>query len=287
MNLPESFANGLSLARPSSLLIAALSFALLVSATACKRTGSGEAGGNDSAQGGDKVAGETSSTPPFSTREPERYQARVLFKNSLGEQTAAPPETSAGTSFETFIARDGEKRREEYELSPGLKVYDLSLPSGRFLLLPSRKLYAEIRPGASPLFPPNTPAGAAEDFSPDRLINDSGALARYEKLGPEEIGGRATMKYRVRLAGDGAKDAGAGLESLIWIDERLGMPVRSETSQRGGTLSAQAVMELQDIREEVDQSLFELPGDYRKVEPRELAAQISSARKGAEGAAAK
>ena len=53
-------------------------------------------------------------------------------------------------------------------------------------------------------------------------------------------------------------------ETLIWIDETLGMPVRSETTD-GSEGSVKAIMEFNDISLSIDQHLFEIPHDYRKV----------------------
>src|SRR5436309_4738217 len=56
---------------------------------------------------------EVSSVPPFSTKEPERYQAArivttVEYRNGAADSA---PET---VITKVLIARDGEKRREEY-----------------------------------------------------------------------------------------------------------------------------------------------------------------------------
>jgi len=48
---------------------------------------------------------------------------------------------------------------------------------------------------------------------------------------------------------------------LIWIDEALGMPVKSETHSAAGTRR----MELSSISLSVDKALFAIPKGYQKV----------------------
>jgi outer membrane lipoprotein-sorting protein len=49
---------------------------------------------------------------------------------------------------------------------------------------------------------------------------------------------------------------------LIWIDEALKMPVKSEAKSSDGT---RVLMELSDISLDVDGELFKIPKDYEKV----------------------
>lgn len=261
------------------LLLALLLAGLLA---ACQRLNSGGDNRSETANNS-RAAGEASSTPPFSTREPERYQARVILRSSLRAQPSASPDQNGGASTETFIARDGESRREDYELMPGVKVSELQVKAGHFLLVPAKKLYAELKPGAG--LEMDVQAGeTASDFSPERLVNEAHAGTVYQKLGAEEVNGRAATKYRVTIAGRTDKDGGAAVESLIWIDDALGMPIKYETTSGSRDKSAAMYsMELVDIKQEAEPGLFELPQDYRKVAVKELSAQISSARRGSNG----
>lgn len=250
---------------------------LLVLNVACKTTGGGGTGaGGPSANGNsgaEEAAGEKSFTPPFRTREPERYQARMVLR------TVSETESSS----ETFIARDGDERREDYEWMPGVRVSDLSTRAGHFLLLPDRKLYAEVTQGGGALAGPSSAdISLPEDFSPDRLVNEARSEAVYERLGVEEWNGRAATKFRVRTVSAGGEMGGAtdATEQLIWVDEELGMPVRSETVSRGaGAPQVKYSMELLDLKQEVDRTLFTVPQDYRKVLMREMLAQLEGGEK--------
>lgn len=200
---------------------------------------------------------ETLTTPPFATKEPERYQATRIETISEGAQSV---------SHQNFIVRDGERRRVD-EVSPGgVKISRLELPSGIYLLADEKKIYAEVKLNSDER-PPSIPS----DFSPDKLLNEARPEAHYEKLGTETVNGRVTMKYRVTLRGKTGAEKEVKTESLIWIDESLGMPIKSEmTSTRntpsGITSGAHVTMELRDISETVDPGLLELPSDYKKVE---------------------
>src|SRR6266567_1818601 len=209
---------------------------------------------------------EVSSVPPFSTKEPERYQATriittVEYRN--GSADSAPETVIA----KMLIARDGEKRREEYNSAEATTVF-LDIPMGRFVLLPSKKLYADLSLASSDVY---------SEFSLERLLNETRALARYEKLGAETLDGRSTTKYRVTTA-DPTNGPEDGSVTLIWVDESFGMPIRSETISPGGDHSTKLTVELRDLKGEVDPRLFDLPEGYRKADYRQLEAAIKQAR---------
>lgn len=204
----------------------------------------------------------TFTTPPFSTREPDRYQAiRVTIT-----ETASTKDLPFRQVRQVLIARDGEKRREEHPSEVSGQIVYLEIPAGRFMLLPASREYADLKTVSDY-------SGRSEDspgLSADQLLNEAQVLSTYENLGNETIDGRVTTKYRVVVkSGSDSQN-----ETLMWIDETLGMPVRSEsTSQAGGRLS-KVTMELKDVRLEVDEQLFTLPADYRKVDSRLIFDQI-------------
>lgn len=262
-----------ALKRTPRALVTSLLLTLAFSAASCKRTGvNGNKGAGDSS-GQTTAADVTSTTPPFATKEPERYQATVVTSGGLGPQ-ANVQGMSALTTTEMLVARDGEKRRMDVELFRGMKVSYLQLPSGVYILLPAKKIYAEFKPGGETLLPKNSPS----DFSPDKLLNQSAGSARYEELGKETINGRAATKYRITTTGQTGEAKTGTTESLIWIDDSLGIPVKSETTASGGPYNgATYSMEWRDIKQEVDPSVFELPTDYQKVDYKEISRQLTDA----------
>lgn len=187
-----------------------------------------------------------SSTPPFRTKEPERYRAtRTITSVTAGGKT---------TVTTTSTARDGERRRTESKLASRTLIF-LNLPEGTFVLLPDEKIYASVS-GDSVL-------GTAEDaeISPDKLLHGDDVKSSYQTLGSEVIRGRSTNKYRVVVNSSSATSVTPS-ETLIWIDEALGMPVRSETKSSDGT---HVTMELSEIALDVDNDVFRIPEDYQKL----------------------
>lgn len=248
--------------RKFASLFTILLLALLMANMSCKRTGDTNANGNASNANPSAASDETSSTPPFPTKEPERYQATWVISGNAGPKAASIPGLSTLTNQQMPVARDGEKRRVETEMIPGVKIIYLQLPKGRFVLYPAKKIYAEIKMDGSSN-PLNSTQGVPSDFTPDKLISNATQGAKYEKLGTEQLGGRMTTKYRVTSGGGD----GSTSETIIWADESLGMPIKSETTSADG---AKFTWEMRDIKLEVDAALFELPKDYRKVEHSEL-----------------
>jgi hypothetical protein len=229
---------------------------LVLAATSCKRSGVSEDTNQNSA-GAPSANGAASSVPPFATKEPERYQATRVITSS-GD--------AGGGESRTLIARDGDRRREEYVEGAGERVAYLELPEGSYVLLPAKKLYAELKTEAD-----GNGGGAGAhassvppDFSPEKLLNEARPETLYEKLGGENLNGRATVKYRVTVRGQ--KNGTATSESLVWVDESFGMPVKTETTSQGSKVTT----ELRDIKETVDAGLLELPPDYKRVAPAEL-----------------
>jgi hypothetical protein len=245
-------------------------FALsLMTGAACKRSG---VEGNANSRDSSNASNDISRTPPFSTKEPERYQWTSVTTVSPGDQ-ATPAEAQAVTSTSrVFIARDGDLRREDYELTPGVNISFLQLRGAHYRLLHSKKLYAEFSDEESEGAPPVQNGHVPPDFSPDKL-NAARAGARYEKLGAEEVNGRMTTKYSVRLINKAGLAEDDGTKNFIWFDESLGVPVKTETNSSSG---ARMTVELRDIKLEVDASLFALPADYKRVDSEEIDAQMLS-----------
>ena len=187
-----------------------------------------------------------STTPPFQTREPERYQATRTI-------TIFTP--SGGTIVtKTLIARDGPLRREESET-----VVYLELSEGRFVLLPRQQVYAAVT-AEEPI------PSEDDESSPDRLLHTDPISATYQPLGTENIGGRNAKKYRVVVNSPGGENVSQS-ETIMWIDETLTMPVKSETKSADGTRTA---MELSDIVLAPEKQLFQIPANFEKIAFRDL-----------------
>jgi hypothetical protein len=87
-----------------------------------------------------------------------------------------------------------------------------------------------------------------------------GAELRCERVGPDTLDGRSTIKYQ--------SISSQNRSYLSWIDPRLNFPVRVQIE--GG-----AVFNLTNISElPQPEGLFEVPEDYRKFDPQQLIERI-------------
>lgn len=201
-----------------------------------------------------------STTPPFKTKEPERYSATrtITIFSSNGDPVIS----------RTLIARDGPMRREEPLTTEGRAVY-LDLPEGRFILYPDEKIYAAATAE-------NEPAESmeAEEKSPDRLLHIEPINTTYQSLGAETVNGRSTIKYRIVVNNPGPENVTLN-ETVMWIDDALNMPIKSETKSAAGIRS---VMELSDVAFEVDKQLFQIPVGYEKIVFSALEEQLKARR---------
>jgi outer membrane lipoprotein-sorting protein len=187
-----------------------------------------------------------SSTPPFQTREPERYRATRTMTNITA--------TGQTNVIKHAIAKDGELRRIEAEFV-SVKMIFVFNPQGRFVLLPDEKVYVDQAEGSVP------GATDEDESSADRLLHTESGTSSYQQLGTEMISGRKTNKYLVVVNSANAANVSSS-ETLIWIDEALGMPIKSETKSSDGSRST---MEVSELSLDVDKNLFQVPFDYKKV----------------------
>ena len=196
-----------------------------------------------------------SSTPPFQTKEPARYRATrtitTLASDDIEEIT------------KNAIARDGELRREETDAG-GRRVVYLTLPEGRFVLLPEEKVFADATTVEQ------LESGDESETSPDRLLHTEPISTTYQRLGAESVNGRNAQKYRVAVNSSTGGNVSAS-ETVVWVDEALQMPIKSEMKTADGT---RWTMELTDIVLEVDPGVFRIPEDYKKIAFSELRARL-------------
>lgn len=237
--------------RTSALLSLSL---CLLSAASCRKAG--EPVANENAASEIVV----STTPPFQTKEPDRYHAtRTITIVTPGGQSVAT---------KTLIAKDGPLRREESETASQRIVY-LETREGRFILLPEPKVYAAVTADDEAALDVET-----EENSPDRLLHLEPISTSYQSMGTEVITGRNTRKYRVTVNSSTPGNVSQS-ETIIWVDETLNMPVKSETKSPDG---ATTTMELSNIAVDPDFGLFAVPDGYEKIPFSQLRKQLKAAR---------
>jgi len=212
---------------------------------------------NEPASTGTPSETTVSSTPPFQAREPDRYQAtRTITIVTPGGQTIVTP---------TSTARDGDRRRHESQMF-SKRVVHLDLPEGRFILLPDDKVYAELAAG----FDASTDEEAA--ITSEWLLHEDTSSTSYQNLGKEVVGGRNANKYRAVVNTSSSGNVTQS-ETLIWIDEVLNMPIRSETTSPNGP---RITMELSNVTLDVGSAMFQVPNDYEKIAITELRKRLTA-----------
>lgn len=196
---------------------------------------------NTNSSPGPGVFTEDKSDLPFSTREPDVYQARVV--------------TTAGESERTvFSARNGAKRR--YDLNYGEKNPVVWIRADKeYILLPEKKAYTEQIPGQGE----SALAAELESLTVGWLTVKT--PAEFASAGAET----GIKKYRSKLSGSDAS------EILLSIDETSGLPVKQEFYRVNGAERVLVyTVELRDLRLEAPDDLFAIPAGYRKVSMQEL-----------------
>jgi len=201
-----------------------------------------------------------SSTPPFKTKEPERYRAvRTITAVNAEGQTLVT---------KTSVARDGDSRRHESTAAAKTIVY-LDVPEGKFVLLPDERVYADVTDQSQISADPND---EGLESSPDALVHADDGSTSYQKLGNEVIAGRNTNKYRIVVNSPAPANVSQS-ETWMWIDEALQMPIKSETKSADGT---RVTMEVSEIKLDVDKSSFSIPEGYQKLNFTELRKRLTA-----------
>jgi len=188
------------------------------------------------------VSEDLKSEIPFSSREPERFQAEIVV-------------TANGLERKTFIARDGARRRVDFNFGAKNQVTNLQTDKN-YLIFSGKKIYAENETAQQP--------AAADDWT-DFLTTEwlsEKQPANFEKLETTEN----LTKYRVRF-----EDGAAAAEIFVYVDENLGLPVKQEFfAMSGEQKNLTYAVELKNPKLETDENLFMIPKDFRRVPAEEF-----------------
>lgn len=169
---------------------------------------------------------------PFSTIEPENFQAEIVI-------------TANGIERKLFVARKGELRRVDYDFGEQ-NQHSVLETNKRYLLSSRQKTYAEVV----------TPSGTdMSDPLAEQLLNLR-EYAKFEDLGIENN----TETYRVKV---GDSDSA---EIIIYVEQASGLPVKQEFfSTNGEERTLQYSFEMRRVKLETDAGFFRIPADYRIV----------------------
>lgn len=175
---------------------------------------------------------EIESEIPFSTKEPETFQAEIITK--FEDETE---KTFIAQSIGKVFLRKGEIATLQTE------------PNKSFLINFEKKIYVE---NVEKSVAKENSGETLNDFLTIEWLNQK-SEAKFESLGEEN----GLSKYRTSFENS---------ESLIFVDKNFKIPVRQEFySLEGETKTLLYSSELQNFKLIVENSLFEVPKDFRKV----------------------
>jgi hypothetical protein len=183
----------------------------------------------------------------------QQFSAELITSDAAGEVV--------GEAGRLYVA-DRVVRIETPDLPGSFLVVNSMLPAA-YLVRPAQQVFMDAKQSSrlSRLFVPLDPANPCQQWQTMAEvagITDSGQW-RCDAQGREIVDGRSTLKYAVTsLRG----------RSTGWIDPQLGFPLKIETEQ-GDVL---ALRNIQEAPQPPDK--FEIPGNYKKFEPRSVIEQM-------------
>jgi hypothetical protein len=213
-------------------------------------------------------------TPPLvsaatiETREPNEYKATLVFSATAEGKPQA-------LQLPIEVARSGDNRRYAFNNIPVIgQVIFLDRADKRYLIIPSRKQYAEI-----------TPALIGFDIrslTPGQMVTVLQQQKGVERVGEEQREGRTVTKYRYAATAKTGSQAGdVAAESFIYVDKETGLPLHADlTGQASGNVQgvsrARLVADMRDIQTTVDPALFELPTGLTKLSEEQIKQQVAT-----------
>lgn len=247
-----------------------MGLALLLSTVGCQSASKSNANSNG------PVISRTFGTKPnpesapsgvtINAREPEKYSATL----QLSIETEGADKVAGAPSLSVQVARNGGDRRFEFKLPDGASLIYLDHNHRHYVIVPARKQYVELTQEASD-------EQMQKLMTPDQLVEDLKGLAGVERAGEGTVNGRVAEKYRYRAADKDAKGVNANAEAFIYVDKETGLPLRAEKLPRpaAGKIT-RLVIEMRDLKTEIEPLLFEVPGDYARVPPEKVREQIDA-----------
>lgn len=213
----------------------------------------------------------TDTGPTINAREPEKYQATLVLtaQTSGGERAQAIPPLSAE------VAHSGADQRVAFKLPNGEQLIWLDRADKHYVIAPGRKQYAELTPQA-------TGFQMGRLMSPGQIVAYLSKQRGYTKVGEEQRDGRMADKYAYAATAKTNSQAGdVKTQTYVYIDKETGLPLRSELfSEASGSVQGvkgvTVVVEMRDIKTDVESSLFEVPQGLEKVSEQQVRQQVDA-----------
>lgn len=207
------------------------------------------------------------------TREPDQYQALVkLTIETLG----GGPQKGSIPAIGAMVARSGNDRMMQLQMPTNEKVIFLDKGGINYLILPSRKQYAELTKESIGF-------DVRRMLMPEQIVNQAKAMQGVKFVGDEKLNGRDVLKYAYQATANTQTTAGdVNTESYMLIDKETGLPLRTETvsqTQNGANVQGmnglRVVTEMTDIQTTPDASAFVLPTDFQKIDAETVKNQVN------------
>ena len=210
-------------------------------------------------------------TANINTREPDKYAATLSFslETQGGEKAIGIPPLSVQ------VARSGDDRRVEFKLPDGTPLIYLDHDNRNYVILPSRKQYAELSKEA-------TGFQVNKLLTPGQLVESLKKIKGLERAGEGPMDGRTAEKYRYSASRETNTKAGeVKAEAFVYVDKETGLPLRAELLAESsgdvkGVKAARVVAEMRDIKTDVDPAMFQTPAGYAQVAPEKIRQQIDA-----------
>lgn len=204
--------------------------------------------------------------------EPQSYQGVIsLTLQTIGEQQNAsmPP-------LKALVARSGADRVMEFTLPTNEKVVYMEKAGTKYIVLPTRKQYAELTSDALGF-------EVRRMMMPEQIVEQLKGIKGVQLAGEETVNGRQVQKYTYGSTTNTGTQAGTvATESYFLIDKETNLPIRSEIvsqSTSGGNVQgvkgARLLTEMTDVRPQPDANLFNIPTDFQKIDPEQVKAQAN------------
>lgn len=182
---------------------------------------------------------EIKSDIPFSTKEPEVFQAELVI-------------TAGGAESKKFVARSGNSRRFDYNFGAKNQVSVIQTDKV-FTISADKKIYTETALSAA--FP------AQNDFTVEWL--NAKTTAEFTKMGTANN----LTQYSANFGNS---------EIVISVDETTNLPMHQEFySIESGQKTLTMTIELKNFKAEAANDLFVVPKDFKKVSAEEFRKVLS------------
>jgi len=229
------------------------------------------ANSNTSAANANSNSDSANNGPAINTREPDKYSATLVFsiETQGGDKSIGIP------SLSVQVARNSDDRRVEFKLPDGTPLVYLDHNNRHYVILPSRKQYAELTQEA-------TGVQVHKLLTPGQLVESLKNIKGVERVGEGPMDGRTADKYRYTTATNTNTKVGeVKAEAFVYVDKETGLPLRAELLAESsgdvkGVKAARVVAEMHDIRTDVTSAFFEPPAGYEQVAPEKVRQQIDA-----------